>query len=196
MVSQDDVTPFEGDDHRMRRVRLHTLPWPSEILEQLGVADVRLRLTLSYFVEPSASRRGWRQRCTYASHAFRLDLQGALETQQQFIARINRDAQADEDGSSGAGTTTDRWLVGPDQRGLGSPHQDEWRGSGAELARCNPVAVYPVGGWWKNNGRQDRQNHPVRYALLLSLQTSAQDIDLYTPLANQLRVPIATEITG
>jgi hypothetical protein len=196
LVSQDYFTPFEGDDYRMRRFRLHTLPWPSEILEQLGVADVRLRLTLSYFVEPSASRRGWRQRYTYASHALRFDLQGALETQQQFIARINRDAQADEDGSSGAGTTTDRWLVGPNQRSLGSLHQDEWRGSGAELARCNSVAVYPVGGWWKNNGRQDRQNLPVRYALLLSLQTSEQDIDLYTPIANQLRVPIATEITG
>lgn len=196
LVSQDQFTPFEGDGYRMRRFRLHTLPWPSDVLEQLGAADVRLRLTLSYFIEPSASRRGWRQRYTYASHALRFDLQGALETQQQFIARINRDAQADEDGSSRAATTTDRWFVGQNQRGLGSLHQDEWWGSGAELARCNSVAVYPVGGWWKNNGRQDRQSLPVRYALLLSLRTTEQNIDLYTPIANQLRVPVTTEVAG
>lgn len=196
LVSQDQFTPFEGDDYRMRRFRLHTLPWPSDVLEQLGAANVRLRLTLSYFIEPSASRRGWRQRYAYASHALRFDLQGALETQQQFITRINRDAQADEDGSSRTATTTDRWLVGQNQRGLGSLHQDEWWGSGAELAQCNSVAVYPVGGWWKNNGRKDRQDLPVRYALLLSLRTREQDVDLYTPIANQLRVPIATEIAG
>ncbi|RWR21777.1 subtilisin family serine protease [Agrococcus lahaulensis] len=196
LVSQDQFTPFEGADYRMRRFRLHTLPWPSSVLEQLGAADVRLRLTLSYFVEPSASRRGWRQRYAYASHALRFDLQGALETQQQFVARINRDAQADEGGSSRTATTTDRWLVGQNQRGLGSLHQDEWWGSGAELAQCNSVAVYPVGGWWKNNGRQDRQDLPVRYALLLSLRTREEEVDLYTPIANQLSVPIATEVTG
>lgn len=195
LVSQDQFVPFDGDDYRMRRFRLHSLPWPADVLEQLGGTEVRLRVTLSYFVEPSASRRGWRQRYAYASHGLRFDLQGPLESQQAFIGRVNRDAQVAEDGSTRTATTTERWLVGQNQRGLGSLHQDEWWGTGADLAKSNSVAVYPVGGWWKNNGRKDRQNLPVRYALLLSLRTAEQDVDLYTPIANQLRVPVATEIT-
>lgn len=195
LVTQDQFVPFEGNDFSMRKFRLHTLPWPEEVLEGLGAANVRLRITLSYFIEPSASRRGWRQRYAYASHSLRFDLQGALETQQEFISRINRDAQSAEDRATRTGTTTDRWLVGVNQRALGSLHQDEWHGTGSELARCNSVAIYPVGGWWKNNGRSDRMNFPVRYGLLLSLRTDEQDVDLYTPIANQLEIPVATEIS-
>ncbi|MCF8786690.1 S8 family serine peptidase [Rhodococcus ruber] len=196
MLTQDQFLPFEGDDFKMRRFRLHNLPWPTDVLEQLGAESVRLRITLSYFIEPSASRRGWRQRYAYASHSLRFDLQGPVETEGEFIARINRDAQSSEEGSSRGGTTSKRWFLGPNQRHLGSLHQDEWHGTGAELARCNSVAIYPVGGWWKNNRRADRMNFPVRYALLLSLRTDKQDIDLYTPIANELRVSVPTEITN
>lgn len=196
LVTQDQFVPFEGTAFQMRRFRLHTLPWPREALEELGAADVRLRITLSYFIEPSASRRGWRNRYAYPSHSLRFDLQGQVETRQEFINRINRDAQVQEDGGASERTTTDRWLLGEQQRNLGSLHQDEWTGSGSELARCNSVAVFPVGGWWKNNGRSDRKDLPVRYALLLSLRTAEQGIDLYTPIATQLQIPIETEITA
>lgn len=196
LVTQDQFVPFDGDDFRMRRFRLHTMPWPTDVLQGVGGAAVRLRITLSYFIEPSGSRRGWRQRYVYPSHGLRFDLQGPLETQSQFITRINREAQSDEDGSSRTGTTSNRWLLGENQRGLGSLHQDEWHGTGSELAMCNSVAVYPVGGWWKNTRRADRRDLPVRYALLLSLTTAEQAIDLYSPIATQLHVPIATEIIG
>lgn len=196
LVTQDQFVPFDGSKYTMRRFRLHTLPWPTEALEELGAAPVRLRATLSYFIEPSASRRGWRQRYAYASHMLRFDLQGGLETRQQFVARINRNAQAQEEGRAGAGTTSERWLLGERQRHLGSLHQDEWTGTGSELAQCNSVAVYPAGGWWKNNRRQDRIDMPVRYSLILSLRTPEQGVDLYTPIATQLRIPIATEITS
>jgi hypothetical protein len=196
LITQDQFVPFEGTAYQMRRFRLHTLPWPREALEELGAADVRLRITLSYFIEPSASRRGWRNRYAYASHALRFDLQGQVETRQEFINRINRDAQMQEDGGAGGTTTTDRWLLGEQQRNLGSLHQDDWTGSGSELAGCNSVAVFPVGGWWKNNGRSDRRDTPVRYTLLLSLRTAEQGVDLYTPIAVQLQVPIETEITA
>lgn len=195
LVTQDQFVPFDGSNYSMRRFRLHTLPWPTEALEELGSAPVRLRITLSYFIEPSASRRGWRQRYAYASHMLRFDMQGELETRQQFVARINRNAQLQEDGRSGAATTSARWLLGERQRHLGSLHQDEWHGTGSELAHCNSVAVYPAGGWWKNNRRQDRIDVPVRYSLILSLRTPEQGVDLYTPIATQLRIPIETEIT-
>lgn len=190
MVSQDQFVPFEGEELRVRRFRLHTLPWPSDVLLALGEADVRLRVTLSYFVEPSASRRGWRQRYAYASHGLRFDLQGTLETQQEFVQRVNRDAQSEEGSGAGAATTSDRWLVGANQRHLGSLHQDDWYGTGAELAGCNSIAIYPVGGWWKNNRRRERSDLPIRYALLVSLRTSAENVDLYTPIANLLSIPV------
>lgn len=191
LVSQDQFVPFDGANYRMRHFRLHSLPWPREALEQLAEARVRLRVTLSYFIEPSASRRGWRRPYSYASHGLRFDLQGPLETEREFIARVNRDAQDDEQGTGSTSSgTTDRWLVGPNQRHLGALHQDEWTGSGYELAATGSLAVYPVGGWWKNNGRADRISRPVRYSLLVSLQTEETGIDLYTPIATEIRVPI------
>lgn len=195
LVSQDEFVPFDGTDFRMRHFRLHNLPWPREALEEIGDDDVSLRVTLSYFIEPSASRRGWRRRYSYASHALRFELQSPLESQRDFVQRVNRDAQRDEEVASRSTSSSDRWLVGPNQRNVGSLHQDEWTGSGHELAASGSLAVYPVGGWWKNNGRADRTSLPVRYALLVSLRTPRTDIDLYTPIANEIRVatPIAIE---
>lgn len=189
MVSQDVFIPFDGNNYRMRHFRLHRLPWPSDVLEAIGDDVVRLRVTLSYFVEPSASRRGWRHRYSYASHALRFDLQGPLESANDFVRRVNRDAERDEEGFGNSKSASSRWLIGPHQRHLGSLHQDEWTGSGHELAASGALAVYPVGGWWKNNSRADRASLPVRYALLVSLRTSRTDIDLYTPIANEIRIP-------
>ena len=196
LVTQDEFVPFEGPTYKMRRFRLHTLPWPEEVLSGIGAGDVTLKVTLSYFIEPSASRRGWRQKYTYASHGLRFELQNPLENQQRFIARINREAGDDEDAARQPSSGSARWLVGSDQRNLGSLHQDIWEGSGQELAACNSIAVYPVGGWWKKNLRKDRLDLPVRYTLAVSLKTREQGVDLYTPIATQLEIPIATEISG
>lgn len=191
MVTQDEFVPFTGSSYSMRHFRLHTLPWPRAALEDLGDEGVTLRITLSYFVEPSASRRGWRQRYSYASHGLRFDVQGPLESQRDFVRRVNRNADLDEEGGSRSGSTTDRWLIGPNQRNLGSLHQDEWTGTGLELAASGSIAIYPVGGWWKNNGRADRRSRDVRYALIVSLRTRRSDIDLYTPIANEIGLPTA-----
>jgi hypothetical protein len=192
LVVQDEFVPFTGDDFRIPAFRLHDLPWPREALEDLGNAAVNLRVTLSYFVEPTASRRGWRQRYTYPSHSLRFELQGPLETEAQFIHRVNRDAETEEDGGRPA-TAQINWLVGPSQRNLGSLHQDVWETSGIELARSGRLAVYPVGGWWKRNRARDREGKQVRYALVVSLRTPESGIDLYTPIANQLDVPVGIE---
>ncbi len=190
-VTQDTFTPFD-DEHRSRRFRLHRLPWPVETLRALAENDVKLRINLSYFIEPTASRRGWRQRYSYASHGLRFDLKSPTETVDQFVRRVNQEAQREEDDGSGGRSSsgTDRWMVGPNQRNLGSLHQDIWEGSGAELAEAGVVAVYPVGGWWKNNRRKDRADLPVRYALIVSLKSAEQGIDLYTPIAAQLDIPV------
>ena len=195
-VTQDAFTPFD-EQHRARHFRLHRLPWPVQTLRDIAAADVTLRVTLSYFIEPTASRRGWRQRYTYPSHGLRFELKLPTETIDAFVARVNREAQLEEDGTRRpASSGQDRWLVGPNQRNLGSLHQDLWEGSGAELADAGVIAVYPIGGWWKNNNRKDRISLAVRYALIVSLKTTEQSVDLYTPIAIELRIPIENVIPG
>ena len=61
LVVQDEFTPFHGNDFKVPAFRLHDLPWPRDVLQDLGDASVTLRVTLSYFIEPTASRRGWRR---------------------------------------------------------------------------------------------------------------------------------------
>jgi hypothetical protein len=194
MVTQDEFVPFVGEDHLSRRFRLHRLPWPVEVLRAISAADVTLKVTLSYFIEPTASRRGWRRRYSYPSHGLRFDLKAPTETVDDFVLRVNREARQEEDGGAPPSGATTRWLVGPNQRNLGSLHQDLWTGSGADLAESGVLAVHPIGGWWKYAKRKDRVDRPVRYALIVSLKTAEQNIDLYTPIAVQLELPIPVEI--
>jgi len=195
MVAQDEFVPFQGDAFHARHLRLHTLPWPVETLRELGAANVSLRVTLSYFVEPTAARRGWRRRYAYPSHALRFELRGPTETTDQFLARVNREAQREEDEARPSGETSN-WLVGPNQRNLGSLHQDIWEGTGPALADVGVLAVHPVGGWWKNSRHPERIDLPVRYSLVVSLRTDEQDVDLYTPVRVQLALPIEEAIVA
>jgi hypothetical protein len=195
LITQDEFVPFDGAEPPRRLLRLHQLPWPEETLHELGAASVTLKVTLSYFIEPIASRRGWRKRYLYASHGLRFDLKAPLETVEQFVSRVNYEAQGEEDGQKRPSARPERWLMGSDQQTLGSLHQDLWEGSAAELAACGVLAVHPVGGWWKNNThRKDRIAMPVRYALIVSLKTAEQGVDLYTPIAVEMAVPIQTAI--
>lgn len=193
LVVQDQFVPFEGDEFKVPVFRLHDLPWPKQVLEGLGETRVDLRVTLSYFIEPTASRRGWRQRYKYPSHSLRFELQDPLESDERFVQRVNHDAGTEENGGGRAPSQV-RWRVGPNQRNLGSLHQDIWETSGIELAQSGKLAVYPVGGWWKYSKAKDRVDKAVRYALVISLSTPQTDVDLYTPIANLLRVPIAIPI--
>jgi hypothetical protein len=195
MITQDEFIPFAGPDQKRRLLRLHELPWPKETLQELGAANVTLRVTLSYFIEPNASRRGWRRRYAYASHGLRFALKAPLETLEHFVSRVNYEAQSEEDGQQRPSARSERWLMGADQQTLGSLHQDLWEGSAVELASSGALAVHPVGGWWRNNThRKDRIAMPVRYALIVSLKTAEQGVDLYTPIALELDVPVETAI--
>jgi hypothetical protein len=193
MVVQDSYVPFTGDDLAMRHFRMHELPWPRDVLLELGGANVELRVTLSYFIEPNPARRGWRRRYAYASHGLRFELRGPNEDTESFVRRVNREAAHEEDGTTPPASGTDNWTVGPNQRNKGSLHTDVWVSDAASLADVGVLAVHAVGGWWKNNRRKDRTNLPVRYGLLVSLRTPAADVDLYTPVAVELKVPV-TEV--
>ena len=44
----------------MGDIQFFELPWPRDVLQGLGEQSVRLRVTLSYFIEPNPGRRGWK----------------------------------------------------------------------------------------------------------------------------------------
>ena len=188
LVAQSLIHPYTHG--RTREMHIHRPPWPREILQQMGEQAVRLRVTLSYFVEPNPARRGWRAKHRYASHGLRFDVKTGDETVIQFHARLNKQA-ATEDGE---GPTTHgdsaKWLLGDQLRHRGSMHSDIWVGTAAELAARDVIGVYPVSGWWKEQPARDRSEIGARYALIVSIETDAENVDIWTPVAQQVGIPI------
>jgi len=196
MVSQATIRPFErpaGGSARLREMHMHELPWPRRELLALGATEVELRVTLSYFVEPNPSSRGWRGRYVYPSHGLRFDIRRPTERTPAFRARLNDLAQSEEAGTAATGPEP-AWLLGPVARHHGSLHSDIWRGTAAELADSGVVGVYPVGGWWKNNNRDDRMELDVRYSLLVSLSTPEEEVDLYNPIVAMVPIPVRVAV--
>ena len=87
LVTEQEIRPFT-DKGTYRDMHIYELPWPKEVLERLGAATVRLRVTLSYFIEPNPGRRGWTKRYSYQSHGLRFRVKsGAEQTLEEFKKR-------------------------------------------------------------------------------------------------------------
>lgn len=88
---QDHLQPFRytGGNNATHEMHLHDLPLPKEILEELGSLPVRMRVTLSYFIEPNPPRRGYVARYQYASHGLRFSVRRPEETPERMIARLS-----------------------------------------------------------------------------------------------------------
>jgi hypothetical protein len=193
LIVEDLIRPFDGEG-RMREMHLHDLPWPAEVLAELGEAPVTLRVTLSYFVEPNPGRRGWTRRYSYASHGLRFDVRRATESTEEFRKRINQLALAEEERRPSTQSDASEWYFGPDQRVAGSLHSDIWRGTAADLAQRGAIAIYPVSGWWKERPERDRSEQGARYALVVSVETPGQDVDIWTPVAQEVGIEVEIEI--
>ena len=194
LVAEDFIRPFD-EEGRLREMNLHSLPWPIDVLAELGGTAVELRITLSYFVEPNPSRRGWVRRYGYASHGLRFDVRRRLETTDDFRKRVNAKAwDPDEGKPQPVATDAPQWTFGPDNRGVGGVHTDVWHGTAAELAARGVIAVYPVAGWWKEGAARQRRARTVRYALVVSIETPPNAADIWTPVALEIGVPISIAI--
>jgi hypothetical protein len=196
LVVQDSLQPFQkvGTEIKTKDMHLHHLPWPTAVLQTLGDADVRMRVTLSYFIEPSPGRRGWTRKHRYQSHGLRFEVKRPLETTEAFHKRISRAAWDEDDEEVIFGTDERNWELGPQLRCKGSIHSDTWVGSAAELAECGILAIFPVTGWWKERSHLGRWSRQARYALIVTIETPQTDVDLYTPIAAQIGIPVVSEI--
>jgi len=189
LVAQDSIRPFANG--AMREIHFHDLPWPREALMALGAAAVRVRVTLSYFVEPNPGRRGWKTKHRYQSHGLRFELKGPTESLDEFRKRLNKRALDADESRSSSGGDNDGWYLGPRARDRGSIHSDILDGTGADIAERSTIAVYPVTGWWKELPKRDRSRHGARYALLVTIETDEVEADIWTPVANQVGIAIA-----
>ncbi len=198
LIAEARIHPYERDgasnSGKAREMNLHQLPWPIQELDALGEAQVRLRVTLSYFVEPNASSRGWTGRYVYPSHGLRFATRRPEESVESFRQRINTRARLE--GERPPTLDTERgWLFGRNQQQApGSLHTDIWTGTAADLASKGAIAVYPVAGWWKNRGAYDQSDEGVDYSLIVSIESPEVEVDLWTPVAQQ--VSTLVEITS
>ena len=194
LIHQGTIQPFklDGTNAKTNHFILHSLPWPRAILEDLHAQNVTVRITLSYFIEPSPAGRGWGKKFRYASHGLRFALKGPTETEPQFKQRISRQEWEEEGGPP---PTSDPigWSIGSRLRTKGSIHCDWWTATAAELARCGQVAVFPVTGWWRERKHLGFAEKQSRYSLIITISTPHTEIDLYTPIAQQ--IGIITEIS-
>ena len=191
LIAEDELQPFwkEEGSIKTRHMNLHEFPWPRTELEQLGEAEVELRVTLSYYIEPNPGDRGWLRKHRYASHALRFAVKREHESIPEFRSRINAAVEAEEAGLAPVPGGTDDWLLGR-IRNLGSIHSDHWYGSAATLAQKSAIGIYPIGGWWKENPGHKRYDKRIRYSLIVSIRAASSEVDIYTPVHTQIATPI------
>ncbi len=186
MICEDQLQPFHKKDGQVKtkEMNLHILPWPTQELEKLREAEVKMRVTLSYFIEPNPGERGWQNKHSYASYGLRLAIKRSTETLEDFRQRINKEAIETEEKVTSTVTGDSGWFLGPKTWNRGSIHSDIWEGTAADLAQKDSIGIYPVGGWWRYNSRCEGWNKTAKYALIVSLRVvNDVEVDIYTPIS-------------
>lgn len=192
LIVEDKIQPFikeESKEAKVNEMNLHEIPWAKDVLLGLGELEVEMRITLSYFIEPNPNSKGYKNKHRYASHQLRFVTMKPDENKDEFRKRINKAAREENEELTASGGD-EGWLLGAKLRHKGSIHSDIWKGTAAKLATKNVIAVYPVGGWWKELKRQEKWGSIAKYSLIISIKTSKTDVDIYTPIQNQIIIPI------
>jgi len=200
LIVQAEIQPFvkeSGTQPKSNEMHLYRLPLPSEVLQELGGTEVKMRITLSYFIEPGPGEIGWKDRYRYPSHGLRFSINSPTESENEFIRRINTAVRDEENGKPDTESPSNHWVIGSKKRNKGSIHSDIWIGTAADLASSNLIAVFPSIGWWRERPHLKKVNKRTRYSLIVSIETQELNVDIYTPVAIQLgqQVPIEVHST-
>ncbi|MFC4726444.1 S8 family peptidase [Glycocaulis abyssi] len=189
LIAQREIQPFEKHEkgRLMKECHYFDLPWPSAILESEEYYDKEfsLKIALSYFVEPNPGKSAAIDPSNYQSFGLRFDLKRSSETVGQFKWRINKSERTGIESVPKSGESG-QWLFGPNSISAGSLHCDVWKGTGAHLAARNVLCVKPISGWWKERTNPAICERRARYALVLTLDSCGQEIDLHTPISNTI----------
>lgn len=190
LVAQDSIRPYEnkGSGRKLNEMRLFDLPWPRNVLRGLGDIPVTLRVALSTFIEPNPSEVARGRKNRYGSHGLRFAVKGADETIEQFTSRVGRTAVDDELDDNGP--DNGEWKFGYNRRSVGSLHIDSLTIPASDLAQRGVVAVYPVGGWWKESRKVDASRCRTRFSLVAEIDAEEQQVDLYAEVQQAIAAHI------
>lgn len=202
LVAQAYIQPYDRPGRTQRenrptgpigygRAHYYDLPWPIETLEELENTPVKLKVTLSYFVEPNPLAGSMLDPARYRSFGLRFDLKRKRETDVSFQRRRNA-AIGDRVVS---GDADEGWFFGEKAIAAGSLHADVWLGPAVELASRDQLCIYPVMGWWRDRPSQNRYLDKARYALVVTLEAPETQIDLQAKIAATARSMISTRST-
>jgi Subtilase family len=197
VILEDKLQPFEKSTNgiKTKEMNLHQLPWPKEELEKYAEAEVEMKVTLSYFIEPNPGQRGWQKKHSYASHGLRFDVKRSGESLKQFMKGVSKSTREEEEKFKR--TQDSGWFLGQNMMNSGSIYSDTWCGTMAELASRNAICVYPVSGWWRYKTRQERYNEVARYALIISIRVLEDiEINLHTLIFNQVKSTVQIDTSS
>jgi hypothetical protein len=191
LIAEREIQPYKmgASGAKYNEYHLYTLPWPKDILQaELYAQDVKLTLTLSYFIEPNPGSRNRRYANNFQYHSHGLDFAVIKpgEKLSVFKRRISAAADLPEDERDNSG---EDWTIGQ-VRARGSIKKDFITMSGAEMAERNKIAIYPKSGWYKNRKKLAKAESKVRYSLIVSIETPNTEVDIYTPVLTQIETQI------
>lgn len=190
LIAEREIQPYkyEKSKGQYNKYHLFNLPWPKEALKSLEENSVKLTVTISYFIEPNPGSRRLATHYSYHSHQLDFELIKRYETLPEFQKRISKPEDETEDNKPKRDGV--KWEIGPKSGSKGSIRKDFITTTGLEMSERNTLAVFPKNGWYKNLKRQNKFNEKVRYSLIVSLETEENEIDLYTPVMNQLTISL------
>jgi len=205
MIIEDTIQPYDPESNKgnasLGYFNLHDLPWPKDVFDTNPDVQLKMKVTLSYFIFPSPGSRSWEKnkKYHYASHLLRFKVKHRDDSEEVFqksLQKVIEDDETDTDGNIeiGSAPADSNWMVGSKLRGKsGSLVQDIWQGPAAHLAEMGQIAIFPVKGWFASrsfpDGHEFNNCHQstVRYSLIISIDAE-QEIGLYTSVSNLISI--------
>lgn len=201
LIIEDELQPFVkkgGGSITSNEMHLHDIPWPADILMSLDNEIVKMRITLSYYIEPGPGQIGWKDKYRYPSCGLVFEVNNPRESKEEFKRRISKAMRDEDENKDIVSNASDKWLIGSQNRNVGSIHSDIWEGTAADLSQSNYIMIYPTTGWWKLRTNQKKYNNKVRYSLVVSIEAPESNVDLYNEIVSAIknRTVVKTEITA
>ena len=191
IIAERTIQPFKTAKSEIdyNQYHFYELPWPTNVLrDELFDQNVTLKITLSYYIEPNpgSKNHNYANSFQYQSHGLDFAVIKPNEKDEAFKRRISAASEKSDEPQDSKG---EPWTLNK-LRKRGSIKKDFLTMSGADLATRNKIAVFPTSGWYRMLKKQGKGNATVRYSLIVSLETPNLEVDIYTPVANQIAVKV------
>lgn len=185
-ISEQTMIPLAratSGKYKLNAMHLFDLPWPKEILESMGDEEVKMRITLSYYIQPAPGSKTRHNKYRYPSLRLRFEVNKPTEDEAQFIRRVSH---VEMEGVEASKNDTARWGIGIQERNNGCIISDYIIASAIDIASCNRIAVFPASGWW--NSRKYTEDKIIKYSLIVSLET--EETNIYNSIAQMVDIEI------